>query len=470
MNAVKNCLVVLAAAVALASCSADPTSSSAGKNLVLTVTPQSLNIHIGDTVEVFASAQDPLGGAAFGNFSITGGNGAAFTATIDSTYTPVYAGTRPQGRTRVVVVGLQTTNGSFTISGTGGQAIVQVRVAPDSASFGATVSSLNPTVGSTDTVTAPAGIRFTHSATVTMSGTNGLAAPSIAGYSSDSSAVYVLPAPGAAGRFIFNGLANVATPTLKYGGETVDSVTVASVTSFPATFTTAAPALNVLDTITAGAGWKFTPASTAAGQGLLAIVIGMSADSSKLFILPPPVASASAAAALTVSGLKFAPYANLSFTLPTSSTTTPPVIADAGNDDPTAGPVPGLSLPALGNVGIWDIGSFTVQDHSDDAGGPGINSQVYQLTLGVAAPTGLTATVTYPAASADIDVVILQGSGSTNLPDIASGGTSAAHPEVATTGPVSAGTYLVDLVDYGPAFGAGKNAVGKIFSVLVNAQ
>jgi hypothetical protein len=48
MNAVKNCLVVLAAAVALASCSADPNSSSAGK-ATLSVTPGSVALRANTT-------------------------------------------------------------------------------------------------------------------------------------------------------------------------------------------------------------------------------------------------------------------------------------------------------------------------------------------------------------------------------------------------------------------------------------
>ena len=585
MNAVKNCLVVLVAAVALASCSADPTKDLGGKNLVLNVTPGSVNARVGDTLEVFASAQDALGGAAFGNFSITGGSGANFTAKIDSSYNPVYAGTRPQGRTRIVVAALHASNGSFTISGTGGNFVVPVRIAPDSTNGEAVVSKTNLASVDTFTVTLPAGIRVTSGFTVqvyhnALSGDSALFSPTATAVSADSSTVTVAVGPNSNGKVRLGGVANATTPTLTYAmrtaAEVVSPTLDTSGTDTAATvnhlrLSTSTPGLGDTVTATLPVGWRFTPGSkvhlyngptaTDSNDGQAQpVTIGIGPDSSTLKFVPGPsgqgqarftgvvaqlaplqyvypavrsldtltvpplpttgtivvtradnnpntragitlpalysfsatsgasvsgsslkpvVLSTSAAGdtlytlltpgsngTVSFTGVKWSVFSGLAFSSTNSVTTA--AASDQGNDDPTAGPVPTLSLPAQGKVALWDIGTFSVQDHSDDAGGPGINSQVYQVTLGVAAT--LVATVSYPSSAADIDVVILQGSGSTNLPDVATGGETAAHPEVATAAGLSAGTYLVDLIDYGPAFGPGLDAVGKTLSLVVVAK
>ena len=595
MNAVKNCLVVLAAAVALASCSADPTKDQAGKNLTLTVTPGSINTRAGDTVEVFASALDPLGGAANGNFTITGGNGANFTATIDSTYDAVYSGDRPQARTRIVIAALHASNGSFTISGTGGNFVVPVRIAPDSTNGEAVVSKATLAEIDTFTVTLPSGIRVTSGFGVgiyhnALGGDSALFSPVVTAVSADSSTLTIAVGPNSGGKVRIGGVANATTPTLTYAMRTASAVTsptldttgVDSTTAQVAWITLTSVAAPSFDTIHAAigdtfqahapAGWRFTPASTVhiykgpaaadSNDGLAQPkIVGVSADSGTLTFIPGPGAVGQArvegmvlrshpllyayAAVRSrqiakVPGIPFAPAfaradsaANTPVTItmpagvkvtPTSVVTMPSATydpiplsraadsssitvllppasngsitvshlrstlasyfdltlistnsspktkgaVDAGNDDPTSGPVPTINMPVKGTYGLWDIGTFAVVDNSDDAGGAGINSQVYQMNLGVAAT--IKATVTYPSSAADIDVVILQGSGSTNLPDVSSGGTSASHPEVSTAAGLAAGTYILDLIDWGPAFSPPGPAVGDVLRISVVAQ
>ena len=285
MNAVKNCLVVLAAAVALASCSADPTKDQAGKNLVLTVTPAAISTRAGDTVEVFASALDPLGGAASGSFTITGGSDTTkFTATIDSTFDAVYSGTRPQQRTRIVVAALHASNGSFTVTGTGGSLNIPVRIAPDSSNGEATVSKTTLAEIDTFTVTLPAGIRVTSgfSARVYHGGLgsdSGLFSPSVVSVSPDSSAITIAVGPNNGGRVRLGGVANSVTPTLTYSMRTAAAVTSPTLDTTGTDSTTAqvgnvtltSRVAIVNDTIKAAigdtfvahapAGWRFTPGS-----------------------------------------------------------------------------------------------------------------------------------------------------------------------------------------------------------------
>ncbi|HET7025909.1 MAG TPA: hypothetical protein VFI39_11960 [Gemmatimonadales bacterium] len=313
MNAVKNCLVVLAAAVALASCSADPNKSSAGQ-ATLTVTPGSVAIRAGTTAEVFATAQDPLGGAVGGSFTISNPTPTLFTAVIDTGYTPVSGGGHVDTRTRIVVTALTAGDGSFTITGTGGAKTIAVRIAPDSLNGNITLSKSTLAEIDTFTATLPAGVRFTSGTTVGIyhqatSADSALFSPVLVGISADSETATVAVGPNSGGRVRFDGIANISTPTITYpvrGGTILSSPTLDTSGTDVTTPLVVHVTLNVthpavLDTVTATApaGWLFTPATTvhlykgptvndsSDGQAQ-PVIIGPSADSTTFKFLPGP--------------------------------------------------------------------------------------------------------------------------------------------------------------------------------------
>ena len=452
MNAVKNCLVVLAAAVALASCSADPTSSLAGKNPTISATPGAVALQAGQTQEVFVSAVDQLGGAVDGKFSVTNPDATKFTAAIDTSYVPVTGGDRPATRTRIVVTALKESDGSFTVTGTGGTITIPVRIAPDTLASSAIIfNNGSLAVGQYDTATAPAGLQFTSGTTLDFMGSNGLFTPVVSGFSADFKQVYFIPAPGSHGRIKVNGMANISTPNNTFFGISADSVTVASLPNFPATHSAATFNANVVDTITAGAGWNFTSASVATSNGFDAIPLGMSADSTKLYVLPTPGTSG----AVTVSGLAYAPYpAPIVLTVPTSTTITVGPTPDLGQDGPT-GTIPTIQLPATGAYGFWDLGTFDSTDYSPDGGA---GAQYYRYNLGVSAHVNTQ--VNWNVGN-DVDIILLADDGTYSTPLDAFSGASAKAFEVSkSASALAVGTYLLDVINYGPFDSGGSSSVG----------
>lgn len=585
MNAVKSCLVVLAAAV-LASCSADPTASSGGKDVTISASPAAVSLQLGSTTistSVIVSGTDALGGSVDGLYSISGATtNGAFTATVDTSYRPVYAGSKLVTQTRINVVAVAPGVGSFTVSGPGGTLTVPVRIYPDAKDFVGTYSTHTPALQEVVTVTAPAGIRFTAgtglsfvtpSATGGDSVTNGVSAPVLTAMTADSATLSFINAPYSHGVLKITGVSTTQTPTLTVTVKAplADSITpaVLDTGNLAVNFSTTTPAIG--DTITATlptgllftaskdsaldikptnggakpvfAGWvvtagdtvgvkfiaapnangklfiprvvfkstsainfsgssaatlvaapppafvlaytradnqpntrvtitlpstyKATPASVVsiAGSSMNPIPLGISADSDSVYVLLPP--SSTGAATISHVRLVAAPYFDYT---QTDNNASPAVAAvtDQGGDDP-AGAVPTLSLPALGKYGIWDLGSFTTEDASPDAGGPGINSQVYRLQLGV--PATLISDVRW-SVGRDVDVMLLADSNTTDSQAFGgfSGATGTAFHEVQNSGgTLPAATYMLDLIDWSPAY-PDTPAVGATIRIAITAQ
>jgi hypothetical protein len=595
MNAVKNCLVVLAAAVALASCSADPNSSSAGK-ATLTVTPGSVALRANTTSEVFASAVDPLGGAVSGSYTITNPTPALFTAVIDTAYTPVIGGSNLSTRTRIVVTALKSGDGSFTITGTGGSKTIGVRIAPDSLNGDMTLSKSTLAEIDTFTVTLNPGVRFTSGTTVGIYHQAGpadsaLFSPVLVGISSDSQTATVAVGPNSGGQVRFDGLANTSTPTITYAARaatiisspTLDTTGTDSTTAQvanvrvssiqPIVNDTLRPAIGDTITATAPAGWRFTPATTVhlykgptvndSTDGVAQPhFVSLSPDSSTLKFIPAPDGKGQARfthmvltshpaqytyaavrslekivvphlafaptfaradsnpnTVVTITmpaGVKLVPTTGLSatgflapiiltraadsnsmtvklppalaktamsfahvratavpffdLTLPTDNTVTTLAASDQGGDDP-AGSIPTINLPALGNYGLWDVGSFSVEDQSPDAGGPGINSQVYKYVLGVNAT--IISDVQW-SVGRDVDAMLLDYGATTNQAAYGPGGgfsgaTATAFHEIQNSGALTAGNYMLDLIDWGPAY-PDTPAVGATIRIAITVQ
>lgn len=462
MNAVKNCLAVLAAAVVLASCSADPTSSLAG-NATLTVTPGAISIRAGQTAEVFATALDALGGAVDGHFTVTPAqtDTSIYTVAIDTAYNTVYAGDRPTTRTRVVVRAKKEINSSFTISGTGGSVTIPLRIGPDSLNFNVTFTSTAVGLGNLDTATAPAGIRFTSATTVSFSGSDGSFAPAVTGFSADSTQIYFLPPINAHGKVNFTKIVNTVTPTITYSAFSRDTVLAPIVDSFPGGHSAASLAANQVDTITiTNPEWRFTSASTLPGYGTNGIILGLSADSTQMYVLPTPGA-ADSTGPLLVTNLVYSKYpGQVVQQLPTAGSTKVLQLASIGQDGPT-GTIPTIQLPALGNYGFWDLGTFDSTDYSPDGG---FSAQYYRYNLGVAAHVNTN--VQWNVGN-DVDIILLADDGTYSTPVDGFSGASAKTEETSKSGALTAGTYLLDVINYGPFDAGGTSSVGARLRFLL---
>lgn len=303
MNAVKNCLVVLAAAVALASCSADPTSDSAGKSPTIIANPGTLALQLGtaDSVAVvLVSATDPLGGAVDVNFQVTVPGGAGFTAVIDSTYQPVTGGARPQKTTKINVHALAASDGNFTIQGTGGTIQIPVRIAPAPTGTAMNLANAAPAPGAVDTISAPSGVKFIGGLSITnnkgdsASARQGYGAAGIAAYNADSSQVSFVAAPKAHGHIKIT-MANRSTPALTYAVVSSDSILAATYDSANAavTLSSATPAFGDTIVATAPAGFRWGGASAPTKPAVSSVtpqVVAFSSDSTQIKFFAAPKA------------------------------------------------------------------------------------------------------------------------------------------------------------------------------------
>ncbi|MGH3555639.1 MAG: hypothetical protein ACRDT5_24215, partial [Mycobacterium sp.] len=245
-----------------------------------------------------------------------------------------------------------------------------------------TLSATTPAVGDTVTATAPAGWRFTPGTKVHLykgptvnDSSDGQAQPVSAGLSADSSTFKFVPGPSGHGQARFTNMVLESNNTYHYAAvRSIDTLTVPSLAS-PGlvTFTRANSAANTQVAIKLPAGYKFTAASTATMSGALApIVVGVSANKDTLYALLTP----STNKVIAFSGITYAVFGGLSFT--STNSVAVDTALDQGNDNPSAGAVPIINIPALGKYGLWDVGTFSVQDSSDDNGWqygyPAVNS------------------------------------------------------------------------------------------------
>ncbi|HEU4569988.1 MAG TPA: hypothetical protein VFS07_05395 [Gemmatimonadales bacterium] len=360
------------------------------------------------TAQVLIEAVDKLGGPVDGSWT-AGSPTGPFTIAKDDEYRPVSSGPLKTVE-RFVLSASNAGDGSVTITGTGGTITIPVRIAPDTGAFAATISDLNPAIGATVDITAPAGVRFTAGTTVdfysgplAIDKANGLAAPQVTAFSGDSATITVLPAPGATGFARISGIASVSTPTLTTTARTVDSITVPGLSSFPGTPSDAAPAVNTPITLTMGANFKFRPNIdfTGGAGAITGAVLSVAADSLSATVLPPP-----GAAPLDFNHLLFTPLPDLDVSLPTAATITVGAAPDLGGDDPFAGPVAQLTAPTVVGTATASYDQLTLgaPDYVDDGGIAA--SQLYELSFPSAGDYRIT--VSWDNES-DVDAFLIDG-------------------------------------------------------------
>jgi hypothetical protein len=382
------------------------------------------------TTEVFIEATDKLGGATAGAWDVETQSGAFFTAELDTLYQPSTTG-GVGIKSRFVITGLGEGDGTVTISGTGGDVVIPVRIAPDTLTFNVAWNTTTPALAQTLIGTAPAGTRFTSETEVrfyngpqTRDTSDGLARPSITGYNADSTQITILPAPGANGKIRFTGIANTTTPTLTVSARTAANFTVPTLTNRAVVFSSTTPAPNAPITITLPANFKFRPTSTASSNGLSYIITARSADSTQLTVIPTPGTDTT----VSFTDIQFAPLPTLLLTLPSSAKITVAGAPDFGADygeDPNVVPNFTATLTLAGSeTGMYDQATFTAPDWLGF--GACCGEQDIRITFTNAG--NYTVRVSWNDAATDIDAAVL------NAAQSAFKGTSltGANPETIT--------------------------------------
>ncbi len=278
MNRVTRGTVVLVAAVAMVSCSGDPTSGLRNGVDHLVAIPSAIYVGNNTTKTVLITAVDAQGNALASNFSI-GSVGAGITVTPDDSFNLVYNTdgklVPPKNWTRAQFIVATTVfdSSSFVITAGGHSISIPVRTA--AAALTGAITDTTPGNGDTVTITAPANLSFDPAASAVSFGPFAAVVLS----RTDTTITFV-PPPAASGP------ATVTEVSLNYapsaGTFSVPTAQNFHVAPFPALISTPTTAL-VGDTITVTipAPFKWTAASHLKIPGASAIVVtSVSTDSS----------------------------------------------------------------------------------------------------------------------------------------------------------------------------------------------
>lgn len=471
MNAVKRCLALFAATLVVGACSGDPTADDAGTNLTIRATPGAVWVRNNATATVTIEAVDKLGSPIEGTWAITGSSGP-LTAELDTTYQNSYdpndtIPTVPLGvKARFVVTPTAEGEGSVTIEGTGGSVTIPIRMAPDTNAFAAVFSKGNPALGDTITITAPAGTRFTAGTTVNFyssSLSNSLqqgATPMITlidgplvGGVPDSTVLHVIVPAAAEGQARISGISNPSTPSLTVTARTTTTIPVVDTKTLTGTYsvgpTGVAPNTPVTVTLTQP-GYKFrTGAGAAADTTAFTLTFPGSAmaglvtriiDSNTITFFPPPGYRSRVVTTKLFNPLQ--PFYNLSIPfLDTLKVDSLPK-AGLGQDDPLAGPVGIITLPAMAVNDVyvfWDNGTLNSPDYEGLGQGPDLNQYV-QINITTAGRYRFSVAWDGSATAPDVDNYLLNQA---RTGFRATCGTCGANPEVLTTSattPLAAGS------------------------------
>ena len=390
MNRVMRSTVVLAAALGAISCKGDPTDSLRNGIDHLVANPSVLFIGAPDSTQsVLIEAVDDQGNRLSGTFAFVSAT-AGLSVVEDDSFNFVYNSNgqlaRPKNwtRARFNVTTVSASGFESAVFSAGGKQItVPVRlVAATVPAF--TLSTAAANAGDTVIATAPANFRFTPASVAT--GTGGVLVG--LGNSADSSTTSFIVGPSLNGPVTITGLGLQYAPTVKtYSATSGGTLTTPPVTSFPATYSSATPAVS--DTVVLSAtGFKFLPNATVTFGARAATIIAIAADSSTISFVPFPTPSSTSNTAVVANiVLSFLP--TVSLTLPaTGAFTVPAQLSGTG----AFGTAPTLLVPGSGSSNLQvDAGAF-VNDPTctGDLGGP---CRIYKIVL--AAPADVTMDLTW---------------------------------------------------------------------------
>ena len=198
--------VVLAIALAVWSCSSDPTESIRDGDARIVADPASLFLSQGESTFVVVQLLDPQGNQLETDFEASGGDGA-ITVTRDDGFLPVPGGTI-RTRSRFNVLANTPGVSSFTVTAGGASLEIPVKVLPTSVT--ASFSNAAPAVNEPVTVTAP-GFIFYPGAQVIF----GVDTAIVLDVAEDGSSITFLPNPGSIGTAIIDSVGPSFLPGVK---------------------------------------------------------------------------------------------------------------------------------------------------------------------------------------------------------------------------------------------------------------
>ncbi len=442
------------------------TISAQGKSLVVPVrvTPSTVSIQIsnptpalGDTIVLTAVA-----GVLFTDTSevtFAGGPpGDVVGVSEDGTQLTVVPGPNTLGQ---VTVSHSTVSYDPTLDFTITSEATQTVTSPTLTDLSAAVlSNTAPALGEIVTLTLPPEIKVLPDSFIPPDDTPGVIAdsglmvegaanPEDVTVSPDSSVISFVPAPNSDSFVTVRGVVHTRLPQFPQILSTTTKLTTPSIDSIAVTFSNPTPDILEEITVTAPAGFTFDTTAQFAFGGVPALLGAIAPDGKSATITPLP----GAAGVATISGVIVDAAPQFLLTLPSTTTVTVPAITPLeGTEDPTTAPT--ITLPgAGGSTTINDAGTF---DYAAPILGGAFGlfpARLYKLVI--PSPMSVTVSVTWPTGE-DVGVYYFAADGVTEPPEgvPADNGGPGVKPE-ASTSSLLAGTYLLAVVNFGDASGAG---------------
>ena len=262
MNRLTSGMVPLFALLLALGCSGDPTEPLRAGISRIEATPSQLFLQLGESKTVEVTAVDDQGNAISSTYEATE-VGAGISVRRDSTFLPVFVNDSQlsvpaEAPTMRFVVTADNYGATTFKLGTGETTVtIPVQVIASTV-LDAQISNLTPALGEVVTITAPAGISFTDTSTITFTGAP--TQPAEVTVAADHKSITFLPPPN-----ILNAQATIgfvvsdASPAQVFSPNTAGRITTPEVATFPGTISNLAPAVNEPVTVTL-TGATFDPA------------------------------------------------------------------------------------------------------------------------------------------------------------------------------------------------------------------
>jgi hypothetical protein len=386
--------LLLLSAAGVWACNADPTDSFREAGTRIIADPTVIYLNKGQATTLTLQRVDEQGSQLATTFEATPEN-ANVTVVRDTTFLQTTNGAVIQTSERFAVTGVDYVQTAIHVQGGSDTLTVPVSVVPKT-TIAATFSTLTPALGETVTLTAPPGITFSPTSTVSF-GPEPILPPADVVVSADGLSISFVPPPNLTeAPATITDVLSVGAPDLTFTNATADGITTPEVVLIPGTLSTLTPGGGQAVTVT------FTGATAADGAavdvgGSLAIALDRPTANTFRFLAPP-----GAVGLVTINGvvLDAAPQFSLSLINADTMTVDSAVTPLTGTETPATAPA-ALTQPALGeSTGFFDAGPFTGADITFDEG---VGAKYYQFTVTEAASYHF---ITNWAGAADLDAVV----------------------------------------------------------------
>jgi hypothetical protein len=325
---------------------------------------------------------------------------------------------------------------STTIHVTSGDLTLDIPVKTTPVEIAAGFSTTTPGLGEEITVTSPSGLLFTAATEVTFENApNGI----VTDIAADGSTLTFIAIPGTIGAPTFTEVGLAVSPDITYDLTATAEITAEPAPeSIPAVFSTLTPDGGEAVTVSA-AGWHFLWTTSVTIGGAAGTTIGVAADGSSLTFLPVPGSTGIPTfMGLEIEGVSGVPIQTDAQDEVTTGATVAPL---AGTDDPGTAPL--ITTPASGETfAFYDAGS-----RAGDCDGVPCNWYKIEITTpGDVDFVGVWSNTT------DLGVYVTDDAFTTIGACDAHGNGAGANPEECTVTFEVAGTYYIQMQDFGPFY------------------